>query len=51
MTLIVEALLLWALINHLSLSLIWQVVCILLFMLGRVGLVNIDFGGGRGLKL
>lgn len=37
MTIVTEALLLWALITHLGLPLIGQVICVVLFLLGRFG--------------
>lgn len=51
MTLVTEVLLLWALILHLGLPIIGQVICVVLFLIGRAGLINIGLGGDRVLKL
>jgi len=51
MALITEILLFWVLLNYLNLSLVLKIICIVLFILAKVGGFEIKLGGGRVLKL
>jgi hypothetical protein len=51
MTLATEALLLYALILYLHLPVIFQIVVIVLFIIGRAGFVNYTYGPNRTFRL